>query len=778
MTLTASNNHQPPANVYDHLPVAVYTCDRVGYITSYNNAAVKLWGKDLWCGSWKIYKPNGEPLPLDTCPMARVLKDGIPITGEYIIIERPDGIRVKVHPYPVAVFDDNGEITGAVNTLIDVTAITQEEEKQAVLAAIIDTSDDTIISKTLQGVITSWNKAAERMFGYTEEEVVGKHISLIIPPERINEESLIIGQIAQGNRVEHFETYRVGKNGIQIPISLSVSPVKNFQGHVIGASKIARNITDRITADEKQAVLAAIIDTSDDTIISKTLQGIITSWNPAAERMFGYTGDEVIGKHISILIPPDRINEEDEIIGQIARGNKVDHFQTIRRAKDGRLIPISLSVSPIKDNRGTVIGASKIARDISLQKAAHDSAVRYAQSLETINSTIKTITEELDLNNILQKVTDTTTALTGAAFGAFFYNQVDAAGESFMLYTLSGAPISAFERFGMPRNTDVFHATFSGEGIVRVDDITKDPRYGNNHPHYGMPAGHLPLVSYLAVPVISRTGTVIGGLFFGHPDAGVFTEEHEVIVSAIASQAAISLDNAKLYEQVKALNEKKDEFIGLASHELKTPLTSISGYLQILNRMQTDEKSKRFVSKTLQQVNKLSALVSDLLDVSKIHAGKLQLSKKEFDISRVVNDVIELIEHSNTTHTISLQSSATGLHIFADPQRIEQVLINLLTNAIKYSPSGEKVLVSLIQTDSQVRISVQDFGFGIPEDQLKQIFTRFHRVDDVSPNISGLGIGLYICSEIIERHNGKIWAESQTGKGSTFWISLPLYDHS
>ncbi len=769
------------ANIlYNELPVAVYTCDSLGYITSYNIAAEKLWGrkpeigKDLWCGSWKIYYLNGKPMPLHLCPMARTLKEGVAIEGEEIIVERPDGTRVKVKPCPAPVFNEAGILTGAINTLIDVTRLTEGEEKQAMLAAIVNSSDDTIISKTLDGIITSWNPAAERMFGFTANEAVGKHISLIIPPSRIKEEEFIIGQITKGNKLDHFETIRVAKDGHEIPISITVSPIIGSRGKVIGASKIARDITERKKAEEKQSILASIIDTSDDTILSKTLGGIITSWNRAAEKMFGYTEAEVLGKHISLIIPPVRMGEEEFIIGEIIKGNRVDHFQTIRIAKDGHEVPISLSISPITDSTGKIIGASKIARDISEQQAGHEATRTYTKRLEVINTIIETISEELDLNKIIQKVTDATTELTGAKFGAFFYNTVDAKGESMMLYTLSGAPKEAFEKFSMPRNTAVFNPTFSGHGVVRSDDITKDPRYGKNTPYHGMPEGHLPVVSYLAVPVISRGGAVIGGLFFGHPEAGKFTKEHENLVSSIAAQAAIGIDNAKLYEEAKVLNDKKDEFIGLASHELKTPLTSISAYLQILHRLETNENSKRFVDKTMHQVKKLITLVNDLLDVSKIEAGKMQLATEKFEIKTVVENAIELIQQSNINYQIILESKVHGLKINGDPHRIEQVLINLLTNAIKYSPKANKVEVFLSNTKDQVTIGVKDYGLGIAADKLSQIFSRFFRIEGNDPGISGLGIGLYLTSQIVDRHNGKIWAESELGKGSTFWVTLPI----
>ncbi|ARS40402.1 hypothetical protein CA265_12340 [Sphingobacteriaceae bacterium GW460-11-11-14-LB5] len=551
---------------------------------------------------------------------------------------------------------------------------------------------------------------------------------------------------------------------------------KRFIGSVLDVTSEKQNELRLADLAEKQARLAAVVNSSDDIIISKTLEGIITSWNPAAERAFGYTDAEAIGCHISIIIPPERIQEEDYIISQIRSGNNVDHFETIRQDKNGKQLHLSITVSPIIGPKGNVTGASKIARDISEQLQVQDTARKYTERLEIMNMLMGSISEELELNKILQKVTDATTELTGAAFGAFFYNKTDEQGESYMLFTLSGAPRAAFEKFGMPRNTAVFHPTFSGEGVVRVDDITKDERYGKNAPHHGMPKGHLPVVSYLAVPVVSRNGNVIGGLFFGHPEPAKFTQEHETVVSSISAQAAISLDNAKLFEEVKALNDKKDEFIGLASHELKTPLASISGYLQILNRLTFDAKQQTFLAKASNQVQRLTALVNDLLDISKIEAGKLQLSIKSFDLEAVIRESIELIQHSAPKHSISFHSNTKPCMASGDAQRIEQVIINLLTNAVKYAPLADQVKVNLDCSPERITVSVRDFGPGIPHDKLKNIFTRFYRIDESSPNISGLGIGLYLSHEIITRHKGDIWAESEPGLGSTFLFTLPVGD--
>lgn len=249
------------------------------------------------------------------------------------------------------------------------------EEAHAYLAAIIDSSDDAIVSKDLNGNITSWNKSAERIFGYRAEEVVGKHISIIIPSDKLHEEDFILGEVRQGRRVDHFETVRRNKSGAPVHISVTVSPIVDKAGKIIGATKVARDITQIRQAERASAYLGAIIESSDDAIISKDLNGFITSWNKSAERIFGYSEAEVVGRHITILIPAERLAEEDKILTTLKNGKRVDHFETLRRHKDGHLVPVSLTVSPIRNAAGDIVGASKVSRDIS-ERVASENALR------------------------------------------------------------------------------------------------------------------------------------------------------------------------------------------------------------------------------------------------------------------------------------------------------------------------------------------------------------------------------------------------------------------
>ena len=471
------------------------------------------------------------------------------------------------------------------------------------LSAIVESSDDAIISKKFDGTIISWNEAAQNIFGYTAEEAINNNIAIIIPEELYEEENEIIAKVKKGERISHYETIRKTKDGNKISIALSISPIKNVNGDIIGISKIVRDISGQNEANEKQAVLAAIVDSSDDAIISKTLFGIITSWNYAASKMFGYTEAEAMGKHISIIIPPDRIDEEAMIIESIRNGKKIQHFETVRVARGGRELNISLTVSPVRNKDGKIIGASKIARDI---------------------------TEKIE------------------------------------------------------------------------------------------------------------------------------TEKQRLLYT----------------KKLQQLNEYKDEFMAMASHELKTPLTIIKANLELLLLKMQKDANNFFVEKTLKQVNKLDNLINDLLDVSKIQSGKLELKLADFNMNILLKDIISNIQFT-TLIRIILKENSSKVSAYGDQDRIGLVITNLINNAIKYAPNSKEIVIDTFKSDDVITVTITDNGIGIPREELINIFSRFYRVPGLNSTFSGSGIGLYISSEIIRRHGGKIWAESELDKGSTFYFSIP-----
>lgn len=269
------------------------------------------------------------------------------------------------------------------------------------LATIVDCSDDPIISKRLDGTIISWNQAATRVFGYQPDEIIGKSILTLIPPELHYEEADILRKLRAGERINHYETVRMRKNGERFPISVTISPIRDDSGKVIAASKIAHDISNRRKADETRYRLAALVDSADDAIISKTLNGIITSWNRAAERIFGYSADEMIGQSILRLIPAPLRYEEDEILRKLRAGERIEHYETTRQKKSGETLQVSVTISPIIDEAGKVIGASKIARDISDKKRLEQLLIQ-SEKLAATGRMAAAIAHEI--NNPLESV--------------------------------------------------------------------------------------------------------------------------------------------------------------------------------------------------------------------------------------------------------------------------------------------------------------------------------------------------------------------------------------
>ena len=296
---------------------------------------------------------------------------------------RKDGSVVWVN-LTVAGVRDGGTLEHFISVIEDITERGKAEEAQFRLGTIVDSSDDAIVSKKLDGVITSWNAAATRIFGFTAEEAIGRSITIIIPPDLQSEETTILSRLRRGERIEHYQTVRMTKSGKRLDVSLTISPVRDSKGHIIGASKIARDISDRKQAEQSRNLLAAIVASSDDAIISKNLDGVITSWNKSSERIFGYTAEEAIGQHITLIIPPERRAEESDILARLGRGERVDHFHTVRRRKDGSILDVSLTISPVRDSSGRVIGASSVTREITAQKQAEQALRESEQRFRVI----------------------------------------------------------------------------------------------------------------------------------------------------------------------------------------------------------------------------------------------------------------------------------------------------------------------------------------------------------------------------------------------------------
>ena len=673
------------------------------------------------------------------------------------------------------------------------------------LSALIESADDAIISKTLEGIITSWNNGAERIFGYKAHEVIGKPVTILIPEGHLDEEPTILARLRAGDRIEHYETVRITKDGRLIDISLTVSPIRGPHGKIIGASKIARDITEqrqsRKALDEASERLKLALRASrlgDWSWDAKT--DIVTMSEPAA-RIFGISSDP----HMTWTGLRGLLHEEDRertwlaVETSLAEHSDYDIEYRVKHA-DNSEVWVSAKGRGLYDEDGNVAGMLGFVQDISATKTTEETLRDQADALRTLNEVGQIISAELDLHNTVQAVTNAATELTGAHFGSFFYNVMNQDGASYMLYTLAGVPLEAFAHFPMPRATDLFGPTFRGEGVVRIDDVKLDPRYGRNSPYYGMPEGHLPVTSYLAVPVISRSGEVLGGLFFGHPKPAVFTERDEMTVFGLASQAAIAMDNARLYEaaqkargeaeraalenerlyrQAEESSRLKEEFLATISHELRTPLSAILGWSRMLRLGQlSDENAKKALDTIERNARAQAQLVDDLLDVSRIITGKLRMDVRPADPNAFIDAAVEAVRPAADAKGVRVQKVIdTGpVSIPGDPVRLQQVVWNLLSNAIKFTPRGGRVQIRSERVNSHLEIVVSDTGQGIPPDFLPHVFDRFRQADQkTSRQHGGMGLGLAIVRHLVEMHGGTVSATSEgEGQGATFTVMLPI----
>ena len=468
----------------------------------------------------------------------------------------------------------------------------QTEHNTCYPFVLLDAIGDAVFVIDTQWRYTYVNKKAEELAGRPCAELLGSTIWELFPETGATNFSAEMHRAVQQNTPTCIETYYP-------PLQ------KWFESRIYpsaaGLVVLSQDITERKQAEEALQYLeiergkyAALISSSDDAIVSKTLDGTITSWNHAAERMFGYTAEEAVGQHITLIIPPELHQEEEEIIRKLRQGIRIRHYETVRVRKDGTKVDVSLSISPIKDSAGNIIGAAKIARDI---------------------------TERMELER------------------------------------------------------------------------------------------------------------------------------------------------------------RKDEFISMASHELKTPITTLKGFTGLLLRKlerQGRQEEVPMLTRMDAQIDRLTKLIDELLDVSKVQAGQLDYEEEPVDLAALLQETVEILQPTSPTHTLIVRETTHAM-IMGDKDRLGQVLTNLISNAIKYSPQANQVDLSITTSNKTVTLRVRDYGVGIPKAQQKHIFDRFYRGRvSHSKAFPGLGMGLYITHEIVKRHGGEITVESEEGKGSTFVVSLPL----
>lgn len=603
------------------------------------------------------------------------------------------------------------------------------------LAAIVNAVDEAIMSIDLGGTIRSWNPGAERLFGYLAREVAGHPVTILIPPDRAEEESAILTRIRRGEKVDRYETVRRRKDGSLVEVSLMVSPVSDTNGNVVGASKIVRELTDRRVAETANRQLAAIIDSSDDAIISKSLDGVIQSWNRGAELLFGYTAAEAIGRPVTMLIPLGRQEEEPQILARLRRGEKVDHYETVRRRKDGKLIEVSLTVSPIHNALGHVIGASKIVRDLSDRKKSDQSARYLAAIVESSDDAI--------ISKSLQGVIQSWNTAAERLFG---YTAAEAVGQRILMLIPEGRHDEEPSILGRLRR---------GERIDHYETIRRRKD------------GALIEVSLTVSPIRGANGEIIGA---------------SKIVRDISAQKRVLRELQEAHEKALAANRAKDDFLAALSHELRTPLNPV---LLIASERALDASLPESVREDFECVRRnveLEArLIDDLLDLSRIANGRLLLQIGTHDLRGILNEAITKVESDLMAkkQVLSINVGAGPIAVSGDPVRLQQVLWNVLKNAVKFTPEEGRITISTrINTVRTCAVlEVADTGRGLAPDELESIFDAFAAATPgkKAHQFGGLGLGLTISRKIAELHHGSISARSAgPGHGATFVIEIPL----
>ena len=533
---------------------------------------------------------------------------------------------------------------------------------------------------------------------------------------------------------------------------LRILPFAFASAGIIAIARIAQSI--RGSEERANAHLAAIVHSTDDAIVSKDLNGIIQNCNPACERLFGYTAAELIGKPVTILIPPELQDEEPKILARMRRGERIDHFETVRIRKDGRRVDVSLTISPVRNANGEIIAVSKVARDITEVKAATrqlDAQREWLRvTLASIGDAVIATDEHLNvafMNPVAER-------LTG-------WRSVEATGQTCdSVFRL----LDQKTRQWIPNVA--LRLTGEGEKFILNEDMLLVARDGTERP-----------IEDSGAPILGRDGRILGVVL-------VFRDASDKRILEAERQAA-SADRDRLLEaeriaraESERANRVKDDFVAVVSHELRTPLNAILGWTDVLLHGKPDQQQIRGLEVIRRNTQVQAQLIADLLDISRVVSGKLLLDVQEIDLVRVIDAAIETVQHSADARGIVIARRFSTLPAVTagDPGRLQQVLWNLLTNAIKFTPPGGTIDIDMRRLDTRTEISVSDTGIGLQPETLDRIFDRFHQQDSPSTRRhGGLGLGLAIVRHLVDLHGGEIWAASDgPDRGARFTVSLPV----
>jgi len=615
-----------------------------------------------------------------------------------------------------------------------------------VLAVTLQSIGDAVITTDLAGRVTDLNEVAQTLTGWSRDEALGQPLDRVFnivneltrqpvenPAMRALRDGVIVGL------ANH--TVLIKKDGSECPLDDSAAPIRNEVGHVSGCVLIFRDVTAQRLIERNKArqlitarLLAAIVESSDDAIIGKSLEGVIQSWNAAAERLFGYTAEEAVGQHISLVIPPERINEEDEIIASLKAGRRIEHFETERVRKDGRRLIVSLTISPIKDDAGNVVGASKIVRDVTDRRLAESERQMFVTLVE--NST--------DFIGICD--------LQGVPF---FINRAGL--EMVGLRDIEEARQTSVSEFFFPEDQEAIWNEFfpavlkEGHGEIEI-----------RFRHFK--TGEARWMSYKVLVLTDSDNQPVA---------------LATVSQDITERRQLLDDLQRLAADLSAADQRKNEFLATLAHELRNPLAPMSNMLEVVKRSGNDGEIVKRAHETLErQLNQMIRLVDDLLDLNRVTHDRLDLRRGEVELSAVIQQAVEvarpLCDAADQELIVALPEEPVYLN--ADRARLAQVFGNLLNNSCKYTRPNGTIALTAKRVDDDVVVTVKDNGAGIPADKIDSIFDMFMQVDRTAEHSQGgLGIGLTLVKRLVEMHGGSIEARSEgEGLGSEFIVRLPV----
>ncbi|MFY9905089.1 MAG: PAS domain S-box protein [Terriglobales bacterium] len=785
----------------DALPAAIYTTDAEGWLTHFNPAAVEFSGRvpelgsDRWCVSWKIFRADGTPVPLEDCPMAVALKEGRIIEGAECIAERPDGRRVWFTPHPRPLRDGSGKIVGGINMLVDITERKHAEQTNSLLAAIVDSSDDAIISKNFDGIITSWNQSAERIFGYTADEAIGKPITLLVPSECRGEEEEIIARLRRGERVDHFETTRMRKDGSTLDVSLTISPVRESTGRVVGASKVARDITERKLAERalrsSEESFRAIVETTPECVKLVARDGTLLHMNSSGLAMVGAECLEtVVGKNVYDLIAPQDRERFRAFNEAICRGEKgCLEFGIV--GLGGEYRHMETHAAPLQNRDGDIVQLA-VSRDITRRKQAEKDLADAARRQKALFHLADELHRSVSIEDVYE-------AGLQAICGAL---QCDRA--SILLYDDQGVMrfVSARGLSEGYRKAVEGHSPWrAGETnpqAVCIDDI--DAAELGESLKATVKAERIRALAF--VPLVSE-GMLMGKFMMYFDARHDFSEDEIELSLAIARQLSFAIDRKRAdaalrqsEEKFRKLSASLDGEVRVRTSELEARSSGMvkqSEQLRDLSQrlLQAQDEERRHIARELhdsagQTLTVLEMNLAQFLQEAQRSAPHLAKDAEETQqlVQQLTREIRTtsyllhppLLDESGLASALSWYIEGlrerSGLEIMLAiseefgrlPRDIELVVFRLvqecLTNIHRHSGS-KSASIQIAREGEAISIEVEDQGKGMSPEKLAEIQSR------------GAGVGIRGMHERVRQFHGNMQIES-SGSGTRIFVMIPI----